>query len=272
MAIDYDEVLSYIGELGIMLLNLKKMEKYFHRILIQTFEAVTFQSLKSICCEGTWQKRLFLLLSIPSATSAMAVFMYDFIGKLCIKHANKMLKIKVAWVFPLENQISNATEISLNKSFLNISSRNFILHFSLCTWAQMLHWVLWFSFLRLWTRLSQLHHSLGLRFWLIQVAYQQDPSSKQSLNVPSSKCEMFSQSLVTSLNSTCNPKHFTGDSISCDSWMFNDNLIKSTAVEDFEMVCNNKTRKSLTQTMYMVGMLIGSNEIKMFKGDSPFSR
>ena len=54
--------------------------------------------------------------------------------------------------------------------------------------------------------------------------------------------------------------------------MFNDNLIKSTAVEDFEMVCNNKTRKSLTQTMYMVGMLIGSNEIKMFKGDSPFSR
>ena len=30
---------------------------------------------------GTWQKRMFLLLSIPSATSAMAVFMYDFIGE-----------------------------------------------------------------------------------------------------------------------------------------------------------------------------------------------
>ena len=40
--------------------------------------------------------------------------------------------------------------------------------------------------------------------------------------------------------------------------MFQDDLIKSTAVEDFEMVCENKSRKSLTQTMYMVGMLIGT--------------
>ena len=43
----------------------------------------------------------------------------------------------------------------------------------------------------------------------------------------------------------------------CLSWKFNDDLIHSTAVEDFEMICGNKSRKSLTQTMYMVGMLIG---------------
>ena len=42
MPVDYDDVLTHIGELG------------------------------------PWQKRLFALLWIPSATSAMAVFMYDF--------------------------------------------------------------------------------------------------------------------------------------------------------------------------------------------------
>ena len=46
--------------------------------------------------------------------------------------------------------------------------------------------------------------------------------------------------------------------------MFQDDLIKSTAVEDFEMVCENKSRKSLTQTMYMVGMLIGTIHDELF--------
>lgn len=46
--------------------------------------------------------------------------------------------------------------------------------------------------------------------------------------------------------------------------MFQDDLIKSTAVEDFEMVCENKSRKSLTQTMYMVGMLIGTIQVDLF--------
>ena len=46
--------------------------------------------------------------------------------------------------------------------------------------------------------------------------------------------------------------------------MFQDDLIKSTAVEDFEMVCENKSRKSLTQTMYMVGMLIGTKNEDFF--------
>lgn len=63
----------------------------------------------------------------------------------------------------------------------------------------------------------------------------------------------------------CTPAHFNPDkSEACEDWIFQDDLIKSTAVEDFEMVCENKSRKSLTQTMYMVGMLIGTNNLNLF--------
>lgn len=56
----------------------------------------------------------------------------------------------------------------------------------------------------------------------------------------------------------CQSDNFAQDSsTSCSSWIFEDTLIKTTAVEDFEMICDHKQRKSLTQTFYMVGMLIG---------------
>ena len=59
--------------------------------------------------------------------------------------------------------------------------------------------------------------------------------------------------------SQCSTSNFiTEETISCSSWKFNDDLMRSTAVEDFEMVCDNKGRKSLTQTIYMLGMLIGN--------------
>jgi len=74
-----------------------------------------------------------------------------------------------------------------------------------------------------------------------------------------SKCDMFQTTKSSGFNSTCNAIHFdTETSVSCDDWVYNDDLIHSTAVEDFEMVCGNQSRKSLTQTMYMLGMLIGS--------------
>ena len=69
---------------------------------------------------------------------------------------------------------------------------------------------------------------------------------------------MFPFALNTTLQPGCSPVNFDPEeSISCDSWKFDRSLIKTTAVEDFEMICGHKQRKSLTQTFYMVGMLIG---------------
>ena len=91
MTIDYDEVLRDIGELGTKshpLLCIADIVN--HKINIISIEIVylSLSTFTSKCrvkvrpwVEGTWQKRMFLLLSIPSATSAMAVFMYDFIGE-----------------------------------------------------------------------------------------------------------------------------------------------------------------------------------------------
>ena len=59
-------------------------------------------------------------------------------------------------------------------------------------------------------------------------------------------------------SSGCLAQNFPADSsLSCSQWKFDDSLIKTTAVQDFEMICDHKQRKSLTQTFYMVGMLIG---------------
>ena len=67
---------------------------------------------------------------------------------------------------------------------------------------------------------------------------------------------MYKETNVTT--ESCSPDDYDQDQLSsCVGWKFQTDLITSTAVEDFEMVCGNKSRKSLTQTMYMVGMLIG---------------
>ena len=69
---------------------------------------------------------------------------------------------------------------------------------------------------------------------------------------------MFPFALNTTFEPGCSEANFDPDqSISCDRWEFDRSLIKTTAVEDFEMICDHKQRKSLTQTFYMVGMLIG---------------
>jgi len=153
MAIDYDEILSYIGELG------------------------------------TWQKKLFLLLSIPAATSAMAVFMYDFIA---------FVPDHRCYIDSCDNSSS-----SYQEDFLNFTIP--------------------------WNAEDETY----------------------------SKCQMYQQKNNSA--DQCLSEDFDEDFTSnCLSWKFNDDLIHSTAVEDFEMICGNKSRKSLTQTMYMVGMLIGS--------------
>ena len=69
---------------------------------------------------------------------------------------------------------------------------------------------------------------------------------------------MFPFSLNTTFQPGCSEANFDPDqSISCNRWEFDRSLIETTAVEDFEMICDHKQRKSLTQTFYMVGMLIG---------------
>jgi len=69
----------------------------------------------------------------------------------------------------------------------------------------------------------------------------------------------FTPKNATNQPSWCVSENFAHDSsLSCSKWKFDDSLIKTTAVEDFEMICDHKQRKSLTQTFYMVGMLIGS--------------
>ena len=78
---------------------------------------------------------------------------------------------------------------------------------------------------------------------------------------------MFPFSLNTTLE-TCSPANFEPDqSTSCHQWKFDRSLIETTAVEDFEMICDHKQRKSLTQTFYMVGMLIGM--INIFTKEGP---
>ena len=80
---------------------------------------------------------------------------------------------------------------------------------------------------------------------------------KAFLNVFFSQCQMYQQKNNSA--DQCLSEDFDEDFTSnCLSWKFNDDLIHSTAVEDFEMICGNKSRKSFTQTMYMVGMLIGT--------------
>ena len=72
-----------------------------------------------------------------------------------------------------------------------------------------------------------------------------------------SQCEMYPQR--SNISDSCEAASFNNASrVACGGWVFQDDLIRSTAVEDFEMVCGNKGRKSLTQTMYMLGMLLGN--------------
>ena len=73
---------------------------------------------------------------------------------------------------------------------------------------------------------------------------------------------MFPFSLNTTFQPGCSEVNFDQDQpLSCDHWKFDRSLIHTTAVEDFEMICDHKQRKSLTQTFYMVGMLIGKIKI-----------
>ena len=74
-----------------------------------------------------------------------------------------------------------------------------------------------------------------------------------------SQCEMYPQRSNMSVSDSCEAASFNNASrVACGGWVFQDDLIRSTAVEDFQMVCGNKGRKSLTQTMYMLGMLLGN--------------
>ena len=80
---------------------------------------------------------------------------------------------------------------------------------------------------------------------------------------------MFPLALNTTFQPGCSQVNFDQDhAISCDNWQFDRSLIKTTAVEDFQMICNHKQRKSLTQTFYMVGMLIGKINIITREGTS----
>ena len=154
MAVDYDGVLEEIGQLG------------------------------------PWQKRLFLLLWIPSAMSAMAVFMYDFTA-FVPKHRCLV-------------DLCDSESSCYDEPFVNFT----------IPWDDDLEG---FSQCKMY-----------------------------NANSSSTKCESASFQTNPQVKS------------SCSAWVFDHSLISSSAVEDFEMVCSNKTKKNLTQTVYMVGMLIGS--------------
>jgi len=154
MAVDYDSVLEDIGQLG------------------------------------PWQRKLFALLCIPSAMSAMAVFMYDFTA------------------FVPEHRcfvpLCDGPNSSYDDSFVNFT-----------------------------------------------IPWDEDIEGY-------TQCEMYK---ANSSSRECNEASFATNPVvqsSCEDWVFNHHLIKSSAVEDFEMVCNHSWRKGLTQTVYMVGMLVGS--------------
>ena len=78
---------------------------------------------------------------------------------------------------------------------------------------------------------------------------------------------MFPFSPNATIQPGCSEVNFAQDqSLSCGQWKFDSSLIKTTAVEDFQMICDHKQRKSLTQTFYMVGMLIGMINISTKEG------
>ena len=85
--------------------------------------------------------------------------------------------------------------------------------------------------------------------------------------MPDSSCQMFPFFPNTTLQPGCSDVNFDQEnSASCDQWKFDRSLIRTTAVEDFQMICDHKQRKSLTQTFYMVGMLIGMINISTKEG------
>jgi len=154
MAVDYDNVLEEIGQLG------------------------------------PWQRKLFALLWIPSAMSAMAVFMYDFTAFIPEHRC----------LVPL----CDTANSSIDESFVNFT-------------------IPWDNDLDDFSQCKMYKEADG-----------------------SSECEISSF-----------PTNPSGQS-SCTEWVFDHHLIQSSAVEDFEMVCSHEWKKGLTQTVYMVGMLIGS--------------
>jgi len=141
---------------------------------------------------GPWQRKLFILLWIPSAMSAMAVFMYDFTAYI----PNHRCKVDLC---DTENTI-------FDEPFVNFT----------IPWD---------------TKLEDF-----------------------------SQCKMYKAEVGST---ECKRENFhpTDPQIesSCQDWVFDHKLIKSSAVEDYEMVCpGNRWKKGFTQTIYMVGMLIGS--------------
>lgn len=155
--VDYDQVLGDIGELG------------------------------------PWQKKLFALLWIPSATSAMAVFMYDF----------------TAYVPPHRCFVPDCDNLTV------IDNGNI--------YPEWVNWTIPWD-----QKLDQF-----------------------------SQCETF-KDLRNSSSSSCQRDDFNTETASCSSWIFDHDLIHSSAVEDYGMVCQDSPKKGLTQTIYMLGMLIGS--------------
>lgn len=73
-----------------------------------------------------------------------------------------------------------------------------------------------------------------------------------------SSCTMFSQTYDTD---ACYHKNFASslDPISCQQgYVFDKTMFSGTATVDFEMICSSDWKKSLAQSIYMGGMLIGS--------------
>jgi len=134
---------------------------------------------------GRWQKLLFLLMCIPSAASAMAVFMYSFI----------------AFTPDHRCAIDSCNDHLYQSSFIN------------------------------WTT----PHKDGK--WSSCSVYQYDTDSK-----------------------TCPPESLNaGKKMSCpNGWVYNNSLFPSTATEEMDMVCQSEWQNSFSQSMYMLGMLLGS--------------
>jgi len=68
-----------------------------------------------------------------------------------------------------------------------------------------------------------------------------------------SQCQMFQRQ-----GQFCHSQSFSKDLEACDSWVYDHTLFPQTAVDAFDMVCDHEWKKSTAQSVYMVGMLVGS--------------
>ncbi|CAL4156518.1 unnamed protein product, partial [Meganyctiphanes norvegica] len=68
------------------------------------------------------------------------------------------------------------------------------------------------------------------------------------------ECQMY----LSLANDSCEPQDFNSSAtVGCSNWVYNTTIFSSTTVTEFDLVCEKAWLRPMSQSAYMVGMLIG---------------